>query len=232
MITPAIYDWPSGIVPAGMLFHAGGQATGGGLTVAGVLVQNPEPGGRAALDMAFNYVKLGYQRRLASWLMSKASNGSVFRVRLANSLQLVPLADLGLSLPNDYQTIGVPWDGDLYWDSDLGWQYDVGALATAVALEGTSTLVIDMSAYALGLYEGHVIGHQDRAYMVDAIDYAGSIATITVSPPLRVEVAIGDYITFRPRMMGTVQDPAGLRSLVDSADNLRLGSITVIEALI
>lgn len=230
MIVPDIFDWP--LIPSAMLFHAGGQAIEGGVTTQGVLVKHPEPGGRAVIDMTFNHLKEVAHRRLASWLFSKVGNGHVFRVRLANSLQLVDLADLGIDTPAEAEALGIPWDDDTFWDNDLGWAVEVGAEATAAALAGTVTLTLDMTGMDEGLQVGHVIGHDDHAYMVDDISYDTGIATVTVSPPLRSAVADGDYITFRPTMMGTVSDPAGFRGMFEHGFLVRPGSVTLVEALL
>lgn len=231
MITPTIYNWPAGIIPSAALFHAGGQAIDGGLTASGALVQHPEPGGRAVVDMSFNYIKEEADRRLAGWLYSKAANRNVFRFRLPKSLQLVSPDDLGVtSLPTDYED-GLPWsDGSSFSDGTL-WDFDMLTEAAATAV-GSSTIIIDMTGYEHGLAAGHVIGHADRAYLVEDITYDGDQATIQITPPLRVAIETGDYVTFRPRMLGIIQDVGAFRGLFEYGFLMRPGSVRFVEALL
>lgn len=232
MITPTIYDWPESIVPASALFYAGGQVRDGGVTAGGVLVLHPEPGGRAIVEMQFNYTADEADRVLASWLFSKVSNGNVFRFRLPPSLQLVTAEDIGLDAPEGYEESGIPWDGDVYWDNDLGWEFEPGVFASAAALEGETALMVDMAGLAPGIRHGHVVGICDHAYMVDDIEYDGDAATITVNPPLRGDIDTGDFVTFRPRMIGTVSDPATFRAMFEYGFLVRPGSATLTEVLV
>ena len=231
MITPTIYDWPSQIQFQDAAFFAGGQGTEGGMTTGGILVGHPEPGGRSAMQVTFKTAGPCVVA-MDSWVMSKMRPQTVFRVAVHRSRQLVDFADLGLTVPSGYDGVGIPWEGDLYWSNDMGWAYDPAAIAGAIGAEGSTTLVIDMTGYDHGLSHGHVIGVGDRAYLVDDITYDGDTATVTVTPPLRDAVAVGDFITFRPKMLATVQDPESFRSMFRHRKYLQPGSITFVEALI
>lgn len=227
-----VYDWPRSIIPSGQAFRVPGQAVDGGFTTGGARTFSPEPGGRALLEWTFNYQGKVAAPRLFSWLMSKVSNGSIFRLRLLPSAQLISGSELGVEVPAGYEEDGVPWDGDLYWDNDLGWEFEVGAAATAIALEGSTTIAIDMTGMALDLGHGHAIGFGGSAYIVDDIEYSGSIATITVTPPVRKAVAVGDFVTFSPDFYGVCMDPETFKSLFDPSGIIRPGSIKFAEAIL
>jgi hypothetical protein len=219
MADPIVYDWPATLVPSAQLFHAPGQVFEGGFTSKGAELVSPEPGGRAYLEMNFNTLKTDRDARLASWLFSKLATGAIFRIPLYRSPQLVPDADLS-PLTDDVPEIGLPWHDDnavdLLWDGDIGWGSEVGSPVTIGALEGGVTFSVDMSSLGNVLLPGHVIGYNNRAYMVDAIEYDDAgVATITVNPPLRTDAEAGEMITFRPYMIVRVRDPAGFRSLFD-----------------
>jgi hypothetical protein len=231
---PTIYDWPASVQPNRSMFYAGGQAVDGGFTVAGARIASPEPGGLAMLEATFSAnggrSNRGQARRV-SWLLSKVGNQSVFRFRLSRSPQLVSAADLGLD--PQLEVSGVSWDNGQPFDNGLNFMFMPIALAGAAALEGTTVLVLELAQYGEVLQFGHLIGHDSRTYHVDAIDYDGAgSATLTVSPPLRADIEIGDAFTFRPSMLCTVQDPAAFRSMFDAGGIVVPGSVTLLEAIL
>lgn len=230
-ISPTVYDWPA-IVPVRQLFHAGGQAFDGGFTTGGAKILSPEPGGRAFLEVEFGYQKHGATDTLISWAMSKISNGNIFRVPVERTPQLLSAADLGLASDS-----GVPWaeEGAFSsgpWDNDQNWAFEVGAYSSAAALEGTTSLTIDMGDLPAALRIGHVIGVGNGTHLVDDLEWDGAIASITVDPPLRADVADGDYVTFRPRMLCVAENPENFRGLYEPADLIKLGSVRFIEAIL
>lgn len=228
-VTPTIYQWPASIIPARAMFYAGGQGIEGGYTTGGVLNVYREAGGRAALEATFSNFG-GVNARLISWLTSLVMNGRVFRFPLSRCPQLVSARDLGLSASLEWD--GLPWDNDQPFDNDENWAFEPVVEASAAALKGSATLVLDVGDTGEALQHGHVIGHADRAYMVEAIDYDGTEATLTVSPPLRVAVADGDLVTFRPSMLCSVEDPGAFRSMFDVGGIIQPGSLTLREVLI
>lgn len=233
MIDDPIYDWPQSVIPMDQLFRVPGQATQGGFTTGGARVMSPEVGGRALIEWTFGTQKESTDAaRLYSWLISKVSNGHIFRLPMWNSRQLVRIADLGLLVPPGYDGRGVPWEGGINWSNGMGWAFEPGALTTAIGLEGTTTVIIDMGTLLPGLGHGHVIGIADRGYLVDDIEYDGQIATVTVTPPLRADISEGDFVTFRPVMYGTCVDPESFKALFDRGMWIRPGSITFAEAIL
>jgi len=231
LISPNIYDWPASVPFFNGVFHAGGQAHDGGFTTGGVAVLLPEPGGRAFMDVEFRYAPK-CSAAIVSWLISKVKNGTVFRVPVFNSPQLVPAADLGISISKADQSKGLPWSNAQSWDNGQNWDFEPVAIASAASLDGTTTIHVDMGLLAKGVSHGHVIGHKDVAYVVDDITYSGSVATITITPPLRQDVVAGDLVTFRPRMRATVSNPENFRSLFERGKFIRPGGIVFVEAIV
>jgi hypothetical protein len=244
-ISPTIYDWPS-VVPVRQLFHAGGQAVEGGYTSGGVRVLSPEPGGFSWLEVEFGYQQDGETDSLISWLMSKIANGNVFRIPIRRSPQLVPAKALGIDIA-EYDPLrrfgltetitpseldGLPWGNGQSWSNGQPWQFNPLALAAGASLAGTTTLTVDMGELANGLRHGHVIGHKDVAYLVDDVSYAGSIATVTVDPQLRKDVASGDLIRFRPKATFSAINPEAFRGLYEPGDLIALGSARFGEAIV
>lgn len=231
MITPAIYDWPTSVRIYNGIFFAGGEAIEAGLTSGGARNFAPEPGGRAWMEAEFR--TMPHCGALdASWLASKSRNGAVFRIPVFNSKQLLSAADLGLSEP----TNGILWDNDQPWDTGYGWQFDPGVTAVSAASEGSGSLVIDMSLFGAVLRHGHVIGHGKQgkvaAYHVDDVEYDGLVATASVSPPLRLDVEVNDFISFRPRMMATLQNPDSFRAKFARGKYMSPGAATFEEAIL
>jgi len=235
MITaPTIYDWPSSVRPSAQLFYAGGQMQDGGFTSSGARVGYPEPGGRSFLDLEFSYQRNASPDTLVSWLMSKIANGNLFRVTIAQTPQVLNDEDLGLS---DASTGGLLWAAEgllpaRAWDGGNLWEFEPGAVAGAAALDGTTTLTVDMGDLPAALKVGHVIGIADTAYLVDDLEWDGSVATITVDPPLRADVSADDFITLRPKMVCFATNPENFRANYRPANDILPGSIRMTEAIL
>jgi len=225
-----VYDWPSALMPASQLFRVPGAATDGGFTTGGARVMSPDIGGRAVLDWTFNAQQHPSAQRLFSWLVSKVGSGHVFRLPVITSGQLVQAGDIGVD-PTLFET-AVPWDDGTLFDDGTGWEAEVGAFTVATALEGATVIVLDMAGMVEGLGHGHAIGILGRTYLVDDISYLGGGATITVTPPLRTDVDVGDFVTFRPRMYGTCVDAESFKSMFDLSGVIRPGTISFAEAIL
>ncbi len=212
-----VWDMPTLPVRA-QLFYAPGQAFEGGFTSGGVRVTSPEPGGRAYLETELALQKGEWDDPFSSWLMSK-TNGDIFRVKLVATPQLVPAAAMGIVTP---ETPGVPWSAEGFydaspWDNSRNWSLgDTGAEVYAVGLEGSTIMQVDMTGFGPIIKHGHVIGHEDNSYVVDDIEYEDGIATITVKPPLRRDIAVGDLILFRPTFTGSISNGAELRATYEA----------------
>lgn len=227
-----VYDWPQSLIPWNQVFHVPGQAVDGGFTTGGARTFSPEPGGRAILEWTFNPQQSVSAPRMFSWLLSKVANGAVFRLRLLPSAQTIDGADLGFDVPPSYDGLGIPWEGDIYWDNGFGWDVEYGAPVGAAGVEGSTTLVVNFGTLDRSLGHGHVIGVGGAAYVVDDIAYIGSVATITVAPPLRTNASIGDFVTFRPTFLGVCTDPSAFKAMFDVSGIIRPGSITFAEAIL
>ena len=227
-----ILDWPAAVAPSAQIFHAGGQVFDGGFTGGGYAGVQPEPGGRAFLEMSFDTMKGEDASRMASWLMSRQRNGTVFRVPIRRTPQIASLAALGLSDLAAYQARGVPWEEGQPWDSGVNWSLDIVGTATVDALDGVTQIVVDLTGLNRGLKFGHLIGHNSIAYHIDNIVYAGDVATISITPPLRNDMAAGDFVTLRPTMLATALDPDSFKAMFNSAGHIRPGSIVMAEALL
>jgi hypothetical protein len=234
-LSPRIYDWPS-LIRHRQFFHAGGQAFEGGFTSGGARVLSPEPGGRGILTIEFNFqVRDMKGNSIVSWVGTMIANGNIFRIPICWTPQLVSLADLGIA-PSTGQG-GMPWEaaGAMPagpWANGQNWAYQVGAPSAAIALAGATVLVIDFANLPHALRHGHLIGHDDVTYLVEDIAYSGDEATITVNPPLRNAVAQGDFVSFRPTMLGTARNPDSFRGLYEPSSMIRLGSVEFVEALL
>lgn len=229
-----VYDFPP-ILRGKQLFHAGGQAYEGGFTSGGARMLSPEPGGRGVLNMEFTAQRNAPADPIVSWLCSMIANGNIFRIPIRFTPQLVKSADLGFGSGAD--DADLPWDDaglapEGPWDNGENWAFEVGGGASATALEGSVTVAVDFGTLPMVLRHGHLIGHDDVTYLVEDIDYDGTVATITVNPPLRHDVTQGDFITFRPKMLATARNPDSFRGLYEPADIIRLGSVEFVEALI
>lgn len=236
MSDPVIYDWPLTITPSAQVFHAPGQVFQGGFTGGGAETISPDPGGRAFLEMAFNTLPSDGDSRLASWLFTKVANGALFRVPLYRSIQLVRDQDLPV-VPPEFVADGLPWHddagGDLWWDGDFGWGLDSSVLVLTGALEGQTQFTIDMGVLGRVLFQGHVIGYDSRAYMVDSIIYDDDdVATVTVTPPMRTDFEPGEPVTFRPTMIGRVTNPESFKAMFELGKWVKPGAVIFAESIV
>jgi hypothetical protein len=206
------------------LFHVPGLAFDGGFTSGGARITSPEPGGFSFLEIQ-PALQLGERAHpLSSWLMSQ-TNGQILRVRLAKTPQLVDLR----------ATVSVPWNNDQPWNNLANWDGEITAQYSVASLEGSGVVKIDMSAIGELLQPGHVIGHKDVSYKIDEIEYDGSgVATISLKPPLRSNVVIGDAVYFRPWFTGQIINPGDFRTTYDAdqAGNIQLGKILMSEVIL
>jgi hypothetical protein len=201
--TPTVYDWRYTVQPRSQIFMAGGRALDGGMTVGGVSVESPEPGGRAELRLEFDQIANADANLDASWLASRLLNNAVFRIRLFSpSVQLLSDAALGGSTYS-----GTTWSNSLGW-SAAPWAFDPQSPLTTGAAKGESVVRYNDSGYGRVLRVGHVVGFHvdgyDFAHMVTDISYPTTNRTdVTVYPPFRRAVTNDMYIKFRQTMTVT-----------------------------
>lgn len=215
------------------VFHVPGASFDGGFTSGGARVYSPEPGGRSVLEMQFALQVSEWESPWMSWLMSKV-NGEIFRIKLTKTPQIV--SDASLNVPDIVANVtGVPWfDSDLPWDDDALWE-DEAVIGTNVeSLEGSVKLSVDVGTLGSILKHGHVIGHGDNAYMITDIEYTGTIAALTVTPPLRKNVSAGDIILLRPFFIGTISNGVEIRNSYDAGNvgHIQLSRIIFQESIV
>ena len=227
---PMIYDWPTSCAPIDQIFWAGGQAIAGGMTLGGVSVENPEPGGRATCSMNFAAFVDDDANRDASWLASRIRNGNIMRVPLWETVQLVP-ADQIFGAAADHFVETVDPFSDI---PKTAWNPSVAF--TAPAAKGSTTVVANMGDLGQVLREGHVIGYKagsyDFAHVVMAVSYAGNVATATIDPPLRRAIAVADRMLLRPMMLATCANPSETIGTFTMGRTMRFGSAVFKEALV
>lgn len=210
---------------AGQLFHVPGAGIDGGFTSGGARIFSPDIGGVGSLIMQPSLQVREWDHPIMSWLMSQM-NGQIFKIRLAATPQIMRAPS-----PSGEP---VPWDGGILWDNDQPWAGDLFSEYTSAALEGTTTVTIDMTQYGQTLRPGHVIGHAFDCYLVDEIEYDGDIATVTVKPPLRRNIAAGDITLFRPYFTGQIATDQEFKTTYDAINNgaIKVGSITFAEVIL
>lgn len=207
-----IWDFPSVPIQE-QLFYVPGAMFDGGFTSGGARISSPEPAGRSRLELKIAFQVREWQFPFSSWLMSK-TNGQIFRIQLTKTPQLLsPLALLGLPVGNPIgNKSSIPWATEGFyaqgpWDNAQNWLDDGAGIGTnSSALEGTNIIYLNMGTFAHVLTHGHVIGNGDYSYIVDDIDYNGNIAKVTISPPLRKNVAANDVFFIKPYFLGQISN--------------------------
>ena len=217
-----VYQFPTFKIEK-QLFHAPGAGYDGGLTSGGAQFITPEPGGFAVLEIEPSIIDTEWDAPLASWVMSKIG-GQVFRVRLAPSPQIAYSRKRGM--------MAVPWDNGETWSNQENWDGDFTATYAAPALKGAVVISFDLTGVGPIVGPGHVVGHGSETYLIDEISYAGNIATATIMPPLRRNVAAGDNCYLRPWFTGRISNGANIRAAYDHLGHVKPGNIILQEAVL
>lgn len=228
-ITHKVWNFPTFPISK-QLFRVPGFAASGGFTSGGARITSPEPGGFAMLDVQPSWQTGEWEYPLSSWLMSK-TNGEILRFRLAPTPQIAT-AKLVAGL-------GVPWAApspinQSPWSNLQNWSGDLTAAYSAPSLAGSNVLFVDTTAFGPILRPGHVIGHGFQTHLIDEITYAGTVASITVKPPLRQNVATNDPVLFRPYFTGMITNPGDMIATYDAENNgnIQIGQITLAEVVL
>lgn len=200
------------------LFHVPGAGYDGGLTSGGAQFITTEPGGFSVLEIQPALSDGEWVDPAASWLMSKIS-GQVFRIRLSRSPQIA-----WSRMRIDHL--------DYDWSNRGGAHNDAVTKFTAPALKGAIAVSIDMAQFGRLLRPGHVIGHAFDCYKIDEIEYVGTVANITVMPPLRRDITVGDECLLTPWFTGRISNGADIRAAYNSLGHVKLGNIILQEAVL
>lgn len=237
-LTYKILDFPNLPVKA-QLFHVPGAALDGGYTSGGARIMSPEPGGRSMLELQLSLHTNEWGNPALSWLMSKI-NGEIFRVLLTRTPQVMD----GIKINGKNPLIhgGVPWAAtDLMpaspWDNGQNWLSDGATLSVnANALQGVTVISVSMGQFDNLLFRGHVIGFKNSCYIIDDIEYFDNndTALITISPPLRNNLIIGDNAYLRPYFLGTIANAEEFRQTYDivNVGHLQPGRLLLKEAIV
>ena len=223
-ITYKTYAFPTFPISK-QLFHVPGASVDGGITSGGARIRSPEPGGFSMLEIQPSLQVGEWTYPMSSWLMSK-TNGEILRVRLAPTPQV---ASARMSLNS------VPWDNGQPWSNQENWVGDISLVYAEAALQGTTTIKIDMSSAGQILQTGHVIGHKYDTYKIDEITYdENDLATIVVKPPLRRDIAVDDDAFLRPWFTGQIINAQEILTTYDAENNgmIQMGKITLSETVI
>jgi hypothetical protein len=231
-MTISVHIWPESLAPISSVFRAGGQSRQGGFTRGGARLQNPEPGGRATYDLQFAPFATEEANRLASWLVSRFTNGSFMKVPIWRSVQVISASNLDGSA---YQN-GVPWDNSGPWDNGYGWDYSPIAPVATGSSKGSTELSVDMSSYGQVIDLGHVVGVEVDGYefshIVMDVGYSGDTATLEISPPLRRSVTTSTSVKFRPYGIFQCVNPDEVAGLYHAGRHTQLNAAKLVEALI
>lgn len=212
-----IYQFPAFRVES-QLFHAPGAGYDGGLTAGGAQLITPEPGGFSVLEVAPGVSDTEWVNPASSALMSRIS-GQILRIRLSATPQIAWSRERLDHLDFEFRNPG-------------GAQNDAHTTFTQPGLKGAVTVSIDMAQFGRLLREGHVIGHAFDTYLIDEIEYVGTVANIIVKPPLRRDIAPGDICFFTPWFTGRISNGADIRSSYNSQGHVKLANIILQEAVV
>lgn len=130
---------------------------------------------------------------------------NVLRIPVMDPLRL-SLSDIGgVVLPST----GVTHSDDTAHSDDAGYDQSIVAAIQAVASMGASTITIDGDAVGNAINGGELISIKDYLYTVSKVSGVGVNAILTLEPPLRTDVAIGDSVDFDAKGLFVMADDMG-----------------------
>jgi len=91
--------------------------------------------------------------------------------------------------------------------------------------------VIDETRWPSLLRYGKWIGIGFDAYHIADVDRSGTTATVEIEPPLRRDVAAGEFVSLRPSLVCQARDPSSFASMFDLADIVKPGSLEFTEVI-
>lgn len=212
-----VYDFPD-IRIEGQLFHAPGAGYDGGLTSGGAQFITPEPGGFGVLEVQPALMDGEWRDPAMSALMSRIS-GQIYRIRVRRTPQVAWSQERNNNLNH-------------YLENRCGTGTDGVSRFVVPSLKGTTTVSIDIAEFGKLLRAGHVIGHAFECYLIDDVEYVGSTANITVTPPLRRDIAANDQCLFTPWFTGRISNGESVRAMYNHLGHLRPGKIIFQEAVL
>lgn len=226
-VSNEVFDFPNFPIEK-QLFYTPGTASAGGFTMGGARIMTYEPGGFAHLDIQPAMQVNEWLFPETSWLMSQGS-GRILRVKMAPTPQMAGgFNSLGTG------SAGVPWDGDILWSNLQTWTGDLALTFGAVSLKGSGTVTVDTASYGAIFSRGHLIGHKFSAYMINKVTpVSGSLYELSISPPLRSDVAIGDTAYNRPYFTGQISNQNEILQTYDAemAGIIQMPKITLMEVI-
>ncbi|GLQ36755.1 hypothetical protein GCM10007908_03750 [Rhizobium albus] len=223
-----LYDWPASLIPSKGIARFVSTVEEG--RVSRRVFENDAaiPGGRVQMSMEFAYWQRTVDIEAVSWLTSKL-RGNIFRVPIPPSVQVARNADLGLA-STDYLA-GIPFDGDVFFDEGVGFDFEPTLDTIGTALEGTTSVVIDETRWPGLLRYGKWIGIGFGAYHIADLDRSGSTVTVEIEPPLRRDVAAGEFVSLRPSLICQARDASSFASMFEPADLIQPGSLVLTEVI-
>jgi hypothetical protein len=217
-LTYKVWDFPSFGIQS-QLFYAGGAAYEAGFTAGGSRLLSPEAGGRSYLEIELSLQVNEYDNPITSWFLSKMSNGTIFKIPLTKTPQLVTDEALNISVNTvQWNESGILPFSD--WDNNQPWKADgINYLINANYLEGETTIEILTGEIGNILKAGHVIGIGNSSYIIEDISYTSTIATIDIIPPLRKNVVENDEVKTRPFFVGSVTNASEVKTSYSKENN-------------
>ena len=223
-----LYDWPSRIVPSKGIARIMSTVEEGRLSRKSYENEVAIPGARVHLSLEFGYRQRTVDLEAISWLTSKL-RGNIFRVPIPPSVQVARNADLGLS--DSAYRAGIPFDGDVFFDEGVGFEFEPTLETIGTALEGTTSVVINETRWPGLLRYGKWIGIGFGAYHIADLDRSSSTVTVEIEPPLRRDVAAGEFVSLRPSLICQARDASSFASMFEPADLIQPGSLVLTEVI-
>jgi hypothetical protein len=206
-----IYPWPAGVRWSRMTPKGGPTVLGVSSSLTDYTQVVEAPTGLVAFDLEFNPAK-GPEARARRGLVAQLSGGAdAVRMpfcdpdRMGNSY-------IGWAPTQSQLTSGVPWSADQPWYTLQNWALSLPqATASASAAKGATTVSITVTDWGGKLDVGTIFGFAGHfgIYTVKWSTISGSVATVTIWPPLRRAVASGAFVTLAPDIVVTLSNPAG-----------------------
>lgn len=224
-----LYDWRESILPSKAVIVNVGAVQDGYVSRSSYQNDVGIPGGRVRVDMTFDTQRIASGPDY-SWTVSKLK-GNIFRLPYGiwQTPQVAQDGDLGLA--RGYLSRGVPFSSGALFSGGSGFRFTPTLETAGTALEGNNTIAIDETRWPGYLAYGKWIGLGRGAYHVEDIDRDGVIATVTVGPTFRRDIAAGEFVSLRPSVVCQARDISSFVAMFDNVDMVQPGQLSMYEVI-
>lgn len=224
-----VVDWPRDLCPQNEVVSVKAAAIQGVYTLGGVRQSSAVIGGRMMYRADFPAFGGHEKLRLATWMASTLTGGTIVRVPIRNRSQVPTLESVGLGDLAQYERTGIPFDDGSLFDDGIGFEVDIIATVATDVLAGSVEMTLIDPGFGNAIAHGHVFSVNGRINKIASVTAEAGLITIRSFVPFVSAPRAGDIVSFRPYFIGQCANAEAFLALIEAGRVIRPGSIELIE---